>query len=273
MLYRLRITGVDYNEQLEDLLFSIGALSISLEKRGTEKILFIISEKPDKIQEALGESVGSVEEIIDSDWKNSWVDAFRGDEISEDIYVLPQNAPKPEKKYKYLIVIDPRDSFGDGNHPTTRLCLKFLSEIIPAAISDDFTMLDAGCGSGILSVFSSMAGIKNIDMFDIEDDAVLMSEKNLEINGISGIYPFKADATEFTSDKKYDLIATNMNSSILERSLSGLGKVLKPGGRMIISGVSEQWAIEMSSFLEKSGFSILRHEIFNGWNAFIVKIF
>ncbi len=172
------------------------------------------------------------------DWAEVWKKYFNILHISDRLVIKPswlEYIPKPGQK---IVEIDPGMSFGTGQHATTAYCLKMIDKLI----NDEkiATFLDAGCGSGILSIAAAKLGCKGIDAFDIDPDSIMIAGENIEINGIapSNISLQAADVAKFVAPRKiYDLVAANILAHILRENRDKIVSFVKPGGKLILAGI------------------------------------
>lgn len=257
---------------IERDLNSAGITAYFIESTGKTKQLNIFSESSDNPRELNGLDLISVEDDDESAWKNSWAENYTGHELTDNIYVIAPGFDPPLKKYRYVIQIDPRDSFGDGHHPTSRLCASILEEYIseknnPGALA----MIDAGTGSGLLAIIAYILGLRMIDLFDIDAASILMAEKNLNINGISGLKPVKGDLYTFRFEKKYDIITANLLTGLIEDNLSSLAGALNKDGALIISGISAKWTSLALQMIKRNNLNIIEHKRLEEWNGFLLK--
>jgi len=172
------------------------------------------------------------------DWSEVWKKYFHILHISDRLVIKPswlEYSPKPEQK---IVEIDPGMSFGTGQHATTAYCLKMIDKLI-----DDeniTTFLDAGCGSGILSIAAAKLGCKDIDAFDIDPDSIRIAGENIEINKITSknISLQVADVAQFKAPRKtYDLVAANILAHILRENRDKIVSFVKSGGKLILAGI------------------------------------
>lgn len=172
------------------------------------------------------------------DWSEVWKKYFNILHISDRLVIKPswlEYSPKPEQK---IVEIDPGMSFGTGQHATTAYCLKMIDKLI-----DDeniSTFLDAGCGSGILSIAAAKLGCKEIDAFDIDPDSIMIANENIEINEIApeNISLQVADVAKFSAPRQtYDLVAANILAHILRENRDKIVSFVKPGGKLILAGI------------------------------------
>lgn len=170
------------------------------------------------------------------------------------------NTPKCE----YEIIIEPKMSFGTGHHETTFLMLKTILEI-------DFTnktVLDMGCGTGVLAILAKLKGATNITAIDIDEWAYTNTIENINKNNCSDIKVFQGDANLLTN-QKFDIIIANINRNILLDDIKHYSKVLQSGGTLLLSGIydkdlpmikeeTEANNLEYVSFIEKNSWIAAR---------------
>ncbi len=243
-----------------------------VEKSGKNYYLNIFTES--KLLPVVLEHVppASIEEVDEQSWGHSWADGFNGHELTCDIYVSAAGMPQPAKEYRHIITIDPRGSFGDGHHPTTRLCAGLLQEYISQhADAGNFAMIDAGTGSGLLAITAYILGVRKIDLFDIDENSVLMAEKNLRLNNITGIKPDHGDIYSYNFSVNYDIITANLLTVLFEDNISRLVGALASDGVLIVSGISTKWSSLFKKLASKNNLFIVKHKRLEGWNGYLLK--
>ena len=172
------------------------------------------------------------------DWAEVWKKYFHIQHISDRLVIKPSwldYSPKPGQK---IVEIDPGMSFGTGQHATTAYCLKMIDKLIDS--ENVTTFLDAGCGSGILSIAAAKLACKEIDGFDIEADSIMIAKENVEINDITAenIALETADLAEYSAPRQaYDLVAANILAHILRENRDKIVSFVKPGGKLILAGI------------------------------------
>jgi len=266
-----------HEEKLTGFLNDTGFTSFYFEKTRNSNLLKLYIDDGDIPIGLKDEKLISISVVEPSSWNRIWGENYRGEELTENIFVLPAGAAYPEKKYKTLIAIDPYDSFGDGHHPTTRLCGMLLEEVIRNYYINVFpgklSMLDIGTGSGILAIAAWTMGVRDIEMFDYDPVAVAKALKNLRLNGIDTFSPFNEDIYKFSSTKKYNIITANLLSRIIEDNIGKLISLLKPEGILIVSGVNTIWTEDIKKIFYNNNISIIKHVIIDEWNGFILGNF
>jgi ribosomal protein L11 methyltransferase len=179
--------------------------------------------------------------VLDRDWKEAYRDHFQPwchgglhwvPMWLRQTYPLPQGAK--------AVYLDPGMAFGTGNHETTRLCAIRLVETA-AEWKDrlhERSTIDAGCGSGILAISASLLGFGEVSGFDIDEAAVQVAKENAAANNAAQDIAFTTGGIEQgLSGKMADVVLANILSNILIKYADDLLKSVKPGGRLILSGI------------------------------------
>lgn len=178
----------------------------------------------------LGKLQFSIAEIPSTNWNQTWENTFDSIRISDEILIKTSTSNNTDTA-KHTIVINPRMAFGSGTHETTSLILQAMKDID----FDGKTVADCGCGTGILAIFASMLGAKNIIAFDYDKCSVDNSIENIELNNIHNISVFHS-SFEIMENKKFDIILANITRNILVENIKRLIKSLNSNGILIASG-------------------------------------
>ena len=160
-------------------------------------------------------SQGEIFELHKAEWAEAWKKYFTPVEISGTLLVSPAWQKPDPKPGQAVLRIDTGMSFGTGQHPTTFYCLKKIDEFAASGMS---SLLDAGCGSGILAIAGALRGYSHIDAFDFDPEAVRMTEENLKLNAIpdGSVKCETADAADYPGDPAgYDLVCANILGHLL----------------------------------------------------------
>lgn len=180
-------------------------------------------------------SVLNEEVIAPQNWNRSWEESIKPQKIGK-FYVRPTWSPEDEDNDMIELLIDPKMAFGTGYHSTTRLILEWLPEIV----NKGDHILDAGTGTGILSIGALKLGATSAFGFDIDEWSKDNAEENIELNEVTG-FDVKLGSTEvIPEDKTYDLILANINRNALISLIPELLKFLAPDGRILLSGLLEE---------------------------------
>ena len=145
---------------------------------------------------------------------------------------MPGDDPAPAE-YEVVVKLDPGLAFGTGTHPTTALCLEWLDGIDLT----DKSVLDFGCGSGILSVAACKLGAKFVEGIDIDSQAVTASQQNALRNSVDG--RFIASTSRTDESVQYDVVVANILAGTLVENAASICIWLKPGGLIALSGILE----------------------------------
>jgi len=212
----------------------------------------------------------STDTMNEEDWANSWKQYFKPIFVGEKIVICPEWETPPETD-RIIFIINPGMSFGTGSHETTRLCIEQLEKFV----IKDTTVLDLGCGSGILSVIACQLGAKSAVAVDIDPNSAETSMENARKNGISA-ERYKAFAYDVLDDKplngKYDIVVANIVSDIIIRLASKARELVAENGVFIAGGIITDRFDEVKSAIENAGFKIKDVKIENDWAVLVCAI-
>ncbi|RKP48551.1 50S ribosomal protein L11 methyltransferase [Pararobbsia silviterrae] len=252
--------GREHAEALSDALLDLGALSVSVEDADADtpdeqplfgepgltpereawthsRVIALVDSdaQPDVLLAAAANELGlahtpayTVRDVADEDWVRLTQSQFDPIPIGKRIWVVPSwhDAPDPDA---LILELDPGLAFGTGSHPTTRLCMEWLEQTITGAPS----VLDYGCGSGILAILARKCGAQRVVGVDIDPQAVDAARQNSARNQASVEYALPDDAPDGT----FDIVVANILSNPLKLMASMLSSRVRPGGRLALSGV------------------------------------
>jgi ribosomal protein L11 methyltransferase len=171
-----------------------------------------------------------IKKIAQENWNQTWEDSFSPIIVDDSIQV--RAGFHPEKDFRYDIVITPKMSFGTGHHETTHMMLSHLLNMD----LEGKNVLDMGCGTGILAIFSAMKGASSVDAIDIDTWCFENTEENAKTNTVDRVVnAFEGDAS-LLKDQKYDLIIANINRNILLSDIPVYAKCLSSEGELLLSG-------------------------------------
>ncbi|MDR5172152.1 50S ribosomal protein L11 methyltransferase [Methylobacillus flagellatus] len=269
----LKIEAQDDNaELLSDTLMELGALSASIEDANAETpdeqpifgepgdpppgiwqqnvVSALLDEDADldALLKELSAATGiadfrySTETIAEQDWVRATQSQFEPIRIRDDLWIVPSwhDAPNPDG---LNIVLDPGLAFGTGSHPTTHLCLSWLADTVTPQAS----VLDYGCGSGILAIAARKLGAGNVVGVDIDAQAIQSSVYNAGQN--------ETDASFYLANDlpggQFDIVVANILSSALSVLAPALARAAKPGGKIALSGILREQADQVGAIYQE----------------------
>lgn len=182
----------------------------------------------------------SLRPVAEQDWVRLTQSQFEPIPIGRHIWVVPSwhEAPEPDA---VVLALDPGLAFGTGSHPTTRLCMEWLESNAPLGK----TMLDYGCGSGILAMLGKKLGLSEVDGVDIDDQAIISARDNAQRNHCEIRFFLPEDFKSASAEKRYDLVVANILSGPLKLMAPMLCGRVADGGALLLSGVLARQADEV----------------------------
>ncbi|MDX1390835.1 MAG: 50S ribosomal protein L11 methyltransferase [Rheinheimera sp.] len=177
-----------------------------------------------------------LEQLEDKDWEREWMDNFHPIKFGNRLWVCPswRDIPDPTA---VNVMLDPGLAFGTGTHPTTALCMQWLD----ATIKPEQTVVDFGCGSGILGIAALKLGAKRVVGVDIDPQAIEASTANAKRNHVEGqieLYLPKDQPKDFQAD----VVVANILAGPLAQLKQVISAYVKPGGLLALSGILESQA-------------------------------
>ena len=154
---------------------------------------------------------------------------------------------------RQVISIPGEMAFGTGDHATTATCLRILADYAAAKREKPWSLLDLGCGTGILAVAAAKLGAQPVDGFDYDPAAVRVANKNARLNGVRGLRFTQDDVTTWQPARQYDIVAANIFFDVLTLSFARIAAAAKPGGMVIVSGILHTHAADCLAAGRKAG--------------------
>lgn len=215
----------------------------------------------------IGETQLTTQQLAEEDWADNWKKYFEPARITHDLTIVPSWTDYEAGPSEKVIKLDPGMAFGTGTHPTTKMSLFALEQVLRSGE----IVLDVGTGSGVLSIASSLLGAKEIFAYDLDDVAVRVAQENIALNaGTENIHVAAGDLLKGV-DIEADVIVANILADILVNLTDDAYRLLKDEGYLIMSGIiSEKWNLVRES-AEVAGFFLEIHMIQGEWNACVFK--
>lgn len=177
-----------------------------------------------------------IEQIEDKDWEREWMDNFHPMKFGQRLWICPSWREVPDKN-AVNVMLDPGLAFGTGTHPTTALCLEWLDSLD----LEGKTVIDFGCGSGILAIAALKLGAKSAIGIDIDPQAILASRNNAEQNGVENRLELFL-AKDAPVDLQADVVIANILAGPLKELAPTISQLVKPQGKLGLSGILETQA-------------------------------
>lgn len=202
------------------------------------------------------------------DWENNWKQYFHSMPVGEKLLIRPLWEEATQDSKRKILNIEPGLAFGTGSHDTTKLCLETLEKYI----DENKSVLDIGCGSGILSIASLLLGAKSALGVDIDALAVKTAIENGNVNGF-GEPKYKIVQGDLT-DKvtgTYDVVVANIVADVIIMFCENVAKFMNEDSVFITSGIIDTRENDVLNAFEKYGFKIIERNESNGWLCFVVR--
>lgn len=209
------------------------------------------------------------DEVSEEDWANNWKKYFKPLPIGNRLMICPTWLPTPPDNGRAVLHIDPGMAFGTGGHETTRLVL----ETLERHIHGGETLLDVGCGSGILSIAALLYGAERTVGVDIDALAVKTARENGELNGMRPprYTIHQGDLVDKISGQ-YDIVAANIVADAIISLSGSIKPFLKPDGVYITSGIIDTREQDVLDAFGQCGFEVTERYERGGWLCLVSKI-
>ena len=209
--------------------------------------------------------------VENQDWSESWKRHYRPLRLGRHLVIIPSWATTALGPDDVPVLLDPGMAFGTGTHPTTQLCLELLEENLRPGM----TVIDLGCGSGILGLAALRLGAGLVLALDTDPEATRATQDNARLNQIgANLRTHLGSLTDLlqggVQPGRAPLVVANILAGTLARMLGeGLPRVLEPGGRLILSGILREQSAEVEAALAASGMTLLEQRSREDWVALV----
>jgi ribosomal protein L11 methyltransferase len=210
-----------------------------------------------------------VRRLREADWANAWKEHFFVHRVGQRMVIVPswRAAEYTPRSQDIVLLLDPGMAFGTGLHPTTRLCLRAVEELVTPGMR----VLDVGAGSGILSIAAARLGASVVHAVELEPVAAQVCRENVERNQVADVVDVKVGTLEEAAEERVDLLLANITIATLTELHPRLASHLRPGGRAVLSGVLAERAHELLEVLRQAGWRHERTDQEQDWVALLLS--
>ena len=279
--YEMIVKSANASELFKSFAFELGVTCV--EERGER---FIIRDEEDpqnlkfafeEFKKALARSLNLDADLqieISKKQNKDWLDEYKKGVAPVAVgkfYVRPSWCERSQDSALIDLLIDPALAFGSGHHESTNMCLALLSELA----RDGMSALDVGCGSGILSIAMKKLGAK-VSACDTDEQAVAATQQNAEKNGVQidkiwlgSVSNLNEQSSSKSTQPQFDLVVANIIADVILILSADLKKALKPGGRLVLSGILEKYKERIEQAFSDLSFIGMKQE--NEWLSFVYE--
>ena len=279
--YEMIVKSANASELFKNFAFELGVTCV--EERGER---FIIRDEEDpqnlkfafeEFKKALARSLNLDADLqieISKKQNKDWLDEYKKGVAPVAVgkfYVRPSWCERSQDCALIDLLIDPALAFGSGHHESTNMCLALLSELA----RDGMSALDVGCGSGILSIAMKKLGAK-VSACDTDEQAVTATQQNAEKNGVQidkiwlgSVSSLNEQGSNESAQPKFDLIVANIIADVILILSADLKKALKPGGKLVLSGILEKYKDRIEQAFSDLNFVQIKKQ--NEWLSFVYE--
>lgn len=232
---------------------TIGAIDLELNSLVNQNLLdrFSILEKEEE----------------QKNWNEDWEKQLNIIHIGKRIVIKPTFREYDRKSGEIVIELDPKMSFGTGEHSTTRLCL----EIIEQEIQSNDTVFDLGSGTAVLSIAAAKLGARKVIAADHDEWCLINGKENSKLNDTDEIVEVRKATIEEVDENEFNLVIANINKNILTQSAENICAKIKKAGKLILSGFYIHDVHELSKLFANYNLTFVSHHSKDEWAAILMK--
>ena len=208
----------------------------------------------------------TLQTVEEQNWNEAWEKNFEPI-IVEKQCLVRATFHTIAQTYPYEIIIDPKMSFGTGHHATTYLMLCEQLKIEHTGKR----VMDAGCGTGILSIMAEKRGAASVLALDIDEWAVSNSQENFELNQCSAINLFQGTINKITDSEPFDIVLANINRNVLLAEIPRYTEHLAPDGQLLLSGFYEEDVPRIIEVATAQGLALANTQVRDRWACLLFQ--
>jgi ribosomal protein L11 methyltransferase len=258
ILWELNIDGI--NEEVNCL--KVFAQNESVTKKAIENQLLHLRENKLLREYAVQENF-----IVERNWNEEWEKSREVVKVTDHIIIKPTFKEYTVKPDEIVLTLDPKMSFGTGDHQTTKICLILIEKYLKPGVR----VLDAGSGTAILGIAAAKLGAEKVIAFDIDDWCFENGIENVSLNNVNDKVEIRKNELKDIPENDFDLIVANIQKNILLELVQGFNSRLKHNGILILSGLLE---IDKEVIIEKyssAGFREIDYLKIDEWIGVVFK--
>lgn len=207
-----------------------------------------------------------IQKVARENWNKQWESHYPPVVIDEQI-LIHTHFHQVKERYPVEILITPKMSFGTGHHATTAQMLSFLLAFPPQGLS----VVDAGCGTGILAIMAEKSGASSVLAFDNDPWCIENSEENFRLNHCRSIKPVLASGIREVENVHPGLILANINKNIILREMPAYAGLLQENGRLFLSGFYAEDVPDLHQLAENLGLTLLQQSERENWACLVYQ--
>ena len=216
----------------------------------------------------IGEGTVTLQKVKEEEWANAWKQYYKPFRAAKQIVIEPTwEKATFVQEGDQVIKLDPGMAFGTGTHETTSLCIQSLEKYV----TPNDTILDIGCGSGILGIVAGKLGAKKVIGVDIDPNAIKVAKENVQINQVDEIVEIRQGDLLEVVEEKTDCIVANIIADVIIKLVESVPQVLRPKGFFIASGIIMERLEEVKQAIEKSSFDLVEVLTKGDWAAVVAR--
>ncbi len=267
--------SVDDVDALVGRLTMLGAEGIeerdqtTLARGGSLGATLIASFPDEASREAAFEALGGEftvrrDEVVGDAWRDAWKEHWRPTRITPRVVIVPSWVPYDPEPGDLVLALDPGRAFGTGQHPSTALAARAIERRIDAG--ERATLLDLGCGSGILSFIALMEGLPRAVACDIDDESIVAARENALALGFTDRVDLRVGGFDVVPETSPFVVA-NIEATVLVPHAAAVAARVAPGGALILSGILVEQRDDVVRAYAPLGFTLERADVEGQWVA------